>query len=634
MIGKNEENKIMSGEKRTFQAEVARLLDIVAHSLYSDKKIFLRELISNASDACDKLRYEAITEPKLIEKDPEFKITLSIDKDKKTLTISDNGIGMSHDDLINNLGTIARSGTSEFLANVKDEKTKDVNLIGQFGVGFYSAFIVSDDVVVDSLKAGEKDAWQWRSDGKGEFTLSESKKKTRGTDIKIHLKEDSHEFLEDYTLRDIVKTYSDHIGLPIIFKGEKEDETLNAASALWTRNKSNIKPEQYKEFYHHVSHAFDEPWMTMHNKVEGVIEYTNLLFIPSTKPIDLFRPERETLVKLYVKRVFISDKCEGLLPPYLRFVRGIVDSQDLPLNVSREMLQNNPVLAKIKNGLMKRVFSELEKKAKNDPEGYKTFWDNFGAVLKEGLYEDITQKEKLLKLVRFYTSKSGDKIISLEEYVKNMKPGQEAVYTIAGEDRQQLLKSPQLEGFKSKDIEVLLLTDPVDEFWTSMVGDFEGKKFLSVTKGSADLDKIEDEEEGNKDKKDAKDQKVSSETNELVASFKITLKDLVKDVRPSNRLTESAVCLVADENDMDMHMEKILQQHQQLQETSKRILEINPAHTLIKQLAKSSKNKADLEEAAYLLLDQARILEGEKLPDPVEFSKRLAHVMEKSLKAA
>jgi len=432
----------MPAEKRSFQAEVSRLLDIVAHSLYSEKEIFLRELISNASDACDRLRYAALTQHELAgpiskEGDTNFRVTLTPDKKAHSLTVDDNGVGMNHDELIENLGTIARSGTAAFMETLASDKKagangKDVSLIGQFGVGFYSAFMVADKVEVVARKAGDGQAWRWTSDGKGEFTIEPAEKDSRGTTIILHLRKGEEEFLEPHRLRHIVKTYSDHIALPILLKEGDKEETLNAASALWTRSKSEITPEQYKEFYHHVAHSFDEPWLTIHARAEGKIEYTNLLFVPSSKPFDLFDPQRKNHVKLYVRRVFITDDCQNLLPPYLRFLRGIVDSEDLPLNVSREMLQNNPILARIKTQLTKRVIGELTKKASDAPEEYAKFWDNFGAVLKEGLYEDREQQESLLPLVRF-RSTAGEELVSLEEYVGRMKAGQDAIYYITGD---------------------------------------------------------------------------------------------------------------------------------------------------------------------------------------------------------
>lgn len=619
-------------ETMGFQAEVGRLLDIVANALYSEREIFLRELISNAADACDKLRYLAIEKPELAEGEGDYKITLSVDKDAKTLTIADNGTGMTKDELIGNLGTIARSGTAAFVDNLTGDSKKDVSLIGQFGVGFYSGYMVSTEMAVVSKRAGEKDAWRWTSDGRTGFTVAPADKEGRGTAITMSLKEDALEFLEAETLRRIVKTYSDHIPFPIELDGAGEDgeaDRLNEASALWTRSKSEIEEQQYKEFYHHVSHAFDDPWMTLHFKAEGMIEYAGLVYIPTDRPFDLFHPDRMSKLKLYVKRVFITEECEDLLPSWLRFLRGVVDSEDLPLNVSREMLQNNPVLSKIRSGLVKRVLTELEKKAEKEPESYAEFWDRFGLVMKEGLYEGTADKDALLKLCRFKSSKRGE-VISLADYVSAMKDGQDAIYYISGEDIETLKKSPQLEGFEAKGVEVLLMADPVDEFWLPMIGEFDGKPFKSVTRGGADLSKIKtDDAEETEDKAE----EAESSIDGLVIALKLALGEEVKDIRASDRLTSSAVCLVADENAMDMHLERLLKQHNRLDGTGQpRILEVNPKHALIQALntKAGSDGTGDLGAAPSLLLDQARILEGETLPDPAEFAKKLADVMAKA----
>ena len=634
-------------ETHAFQAEVGKLLDIVAHSLYSQKEIFLRELISNASDACDKLRYRALTEPKLIEGDPGFRITISLDKKAKTLTVSDNGVGMDKDELTGILGTIARSGTQAFVEGLsgdgKKDKDKAVSLIGQFGVGFYSAFMVADLVEVVTRKAGTGTAFKWASDGRGEFTIEDAAREARGTDVIVHLKKDEKEYLEPARIEHIVRTYSDHIGIPIVLAGdgkETAEKTLNTASAIWTRDKKDVTDEQYTEFYHHAAHAFDDPWMTLHNRVEGVVSYTNLLFIPSMRPFDLFHPDRTGQVKLYVKRVFITDNCEGLLPPYLRFVKGVVDSEDLALNVSREMMQHNPVVAKISQGLTKRIFGELKKSAEKKPEDYVTFWETFGPVLKEGLYEDGDNREKILELARFKSSER-DGWISLADYVAAMKDGQDAVFYISGEDAEAALASPQLEGFKAKGVEVLLMTDPVDEFWLSHVGAFQDKPFKSATRGGADLAKIaktkDVEKTADDDADKADDKPAAPGMDQLIAAIKIALGDKVKDVRPSERLTDSAVCLVADDGDMDINLERLLKQHKQLdgRNLAPRILELNPDHALVTKLAKlaEDKNAKDpaLDDAAFLLLDQARILEGEPVIDAQAFAKRLSKLMAQGL---
>lgn len=614
-------------ETLTFQAEVSRLLDIVAHSLYSQKEVFLRELISNASDACDRLRYAAITAPELSAGDADYRITLAVDPAARTLTVADNGIGMGREELVGNLGTIARSGTRAFVETLSGDAKKDVGLIGQFGVGFYSAFMVSREVEVFSRKAGEAQGWRWVSDGKGAFTVGAADDVARGTRIVMHLSEGEDEFLSPLRLRQIVKTHSDHIAIPIVLTGEDgKSETLNRASALWTRPKSEITAEEYKEFYHHAAHAFDEPWLTAHWKAEGAIEYSSLLFVPSSQPFDLWEPERKHRVKLYVRRVFVTEAAEGLIPPYLRFLRGVIDSEDLPLNVSRELLQSNPTVAKIRQGVTKKILAELGRKAKDDAEAYATFWTAFGAVLKEGIYEDRDQRDALLPLLRFRSTK-GDGLVSLEEYVGRMRPGQDEIWYITGDDAAALARSPQLEGFRARDIEVLLLTDPVDEFAVPSLNEVQGKPFKSATRGGADLSKIEATAEAPKPE-------AGEGMDELVAALKLALADQVKDVRASQRLTDSAVCLVADEGDTDLHLERLLKQHRRVDASSKRILEVNPGHPLIRRLVERAAAKDPaLEDCAFLLLDQARIIEGEPLPDPAAFSRRLSEALVRGLAA-
>ncbi len=629
-------------EKLGFQTEVSRLLEIVASALYSNKEIFLRELISNASDACDRLRYAALTQPELSAGDTDFRIELACDAKARTLSISDNGIGMNRDDLVENLGTIARSGTAAFMRQL-EQKSDGANLIGQFGVGFYAAFMVADEVQVSSRRAGETQGWRWTSDGKGEFTVAPTEEApARGTRIQLRLKKGEDEFLDSTRLRHIVKTYSDHIAIPVVLRaGDKDDdkeETLNAASAIWTRPKSEISDEAYTEFYHHVAHAFDEPWLRLHFKAEGVLEYTGLLFIPASKPFDLFHPERQHGVKLYVKRVFISDQCDDLVPAYLRFLRGVIDTEDLPLNISRETLQHSPLLAKIRKAVTKRVLAELKKRAKKVPDEYDTFWDTFGAVLKEGLYEDADQRETLLELTRFATThgvgtnESGR--VSLADYIARMPAGQEAIYYLSGDDTDALRRSPHLEGFAAKGVEVLLFSDPVDEFWIPAVREYAGRQFKSVTRGATELSKIGDKKDA--DAEDKTDKPAAPGIDALVAFVKLTLTDEVKDVRVSERLTDSAVCLVADEGDIDMHLERLLKQHQQLDQAAKRVLEVNPDHPLIRRLAErlagdGAASDEALADAAHLLLDQARILEGEPLPDPAAFGRRLTSLVERGL---
>ncbi len=623
----------MSEEKLSFEAEVAKLLDIVVHSLYSNTETFLRELISNASDSCDRLRYAALTDPSLTEDSgADFAIHISIEKDSRTLTVRDNGLGMNRDDLVTNLGTIAKSGTAEFVQSLTGDTSKDVSLIGQFGVGFYSSFMVAKKVEVFSRKAGDEQGWHWVSDGRGSYRIGEADDVDRGARIVLHLRKEASEFLETARLKSVVKTYSDHIAIPVILdpvpdEEDSQEETLNEASALWTRPKTEIKDEQYTEFYHHVSHAFDDPWHTVHFRAEGAIEYTSLLFIPTNKPFDLFEPERKTKVRLYVNRVFISDDLAGLLPPYLRFVRGIVDSPDLPLNVSREMLQDNPQLKKIQKGLVGRLLKDMKSRSENAEE-YGTFWSTFGAVLKEGLYEDFERRDDILDLCRFKTS-TGEEWRSLKDYVASMKEGQDAIYYITGEDTAALKQSPQLEGYLAKGVEVILLTDPVDEFWITSVGVFDKHPFRSAAQSADDLGAIAgnkaDEEESDED-----DQAFDADIDGLIVQLKDALGESVKDVRTSARLTESPVCLVGEQGGMSLHLERMLKQHGQAEGLSiPRILEINPKHALIRKLASQSDDV--IGETAHLLLDQARIVEGEQIPDPVSFSRRLSQAMERGL---
>ncbi len=622
----------MTDQTMQFQAEVARLLHIVTHSLYSQKDIFLRELISNASDACDKLRFAAQTDADLWAGDTELRVRLSVDKAARTLTLADNGIGMNRDELVANLGTIARSGTGEFVSKLSGDAAKDMSLIGQFGVGFYSAFMVAEKVDVVSRRAGEAQGWRWTSDGTGSFSIGEAEADTaRGTVITLHLRQGEDEFLDPVNLRRIVKAYSDHIALPVLLVQDgQEDETLNAASALWTRAKSEISDEQYKDFYHHTAHAFDDPWLTLHTKAEGKLDYTLLLYVPSMAPRDLFDPARKPALRLYVRRVFITDNCDGLVPPWLRFLRGVVDSGDLPLNVSREMLQNNPVLARIKQAITRRVLTDLERKAEKEPEAYASFWETFGAVLKEGIYEDAEHREKLLKLARFRSS-TQDGWVSLDEYLGRLKENQTAIYTINGDQLDTLQRSPQLEGFKAKGVEVLLLTDPVDDFWLSMVTDWQGKPFRSVTRGGADLDAIKPAEDAAKP--ETKPEALEGAAlGTLIAALKTILGDAVRDVRESTRLTDSACCLVAADGDMDMHLERLLRMNKQFAQAaaSTRILEINTSHALIRRMAERAGQPGAteaLEDAAQLLLDQARLVEGEAPRDPQAFAQRLARMM-------
>ncbi len=618
-------------EKLEFQTEVSQLLKLMINSVYSEKEVFVRELVSNASDACDKLRYLANTKEKLIKDDPNFKIQIAIDKKSNLISISDNGIGMNKKDLVSNLGTIARSGTAHFLKELSESKTKDLSLIGQFGVGFYSAFMVAAQTKVITRKAGENKIWVWTSDGESSFTIEETEDTSliasnRGTTIELTLTKDSKEYLDKDRIQNIIRKYSDHISIPIYINDgtEKEDETLesvNSASAIWTRPKNKISAEQYKEFYNHAGQMFDDPWMTSHYKAEGKIEYTVLNFIPSTKPFDLYDPARENRLKLYVKRVFITDNCPELIPPYLRFLRGIIDSEDLPLNISREMLQNNPVVTKIRSSLVKRTISDLKKKLAKDRESYEKFWENFGPVLKEGIYEDFERKDSILEISLFKSSKSS-KLITLNEYIESMGKKQKDIYFMTGDNYENIINNPSLEGYKSRGINVLILDDPVDSFWTSSTPAYLEKNFKSVTRGADDLEKIDGEKKDSKEKKS---------TEPLINLLKEKLKDKVKDVRISSRLTDSAVCLVSDEGAMDPQLEKILQQHNQLnQGLSLKVMEINPNHKLIKKLSKMSKDKnkiGEVENISILLYEQSKILDGEKPSDPIEFSKKLINTI-------
>lgn len=616
-----------AGDKETFafETEVGQLLDIVASSLYSNREVFLRELVSNASDACDKLRYAALTDPALAQVSDDFAIALDIDPKAKTLSVSDNGIGMDHPDLLATLGTIAKSGTGAFIEALQAEEQDSVGLIGQFGVGFYSAFMVAKRVDVLTRKAGEEESWLWSSDGKGEFSIESAQRDTFGTTVTLYLKKDAKEFAEKARIRHIIKTYSEHISFPVTLG----DETLNSAAAIWTRQAKDISEEEYAEFYRLSAHAYDEPWHVMHNRVEGTVNHTSLLFIPTTAPFDLFDAERKSHIKLFVNRVFISEATKDLLPAYLRFLRGIVDSQDLSLNVSREMLQNDPTLDRIKTSITKKVLGELKKKARKSPEDYAAFWSGFGAVLKEGLIEDLTLRDRILEVCRFVTTQGTD-LTSLSDYVSRIKDGQDAIYYISGDDAVKIAQSPHLEGFKAKGVEVLLLSDHVDEFWLQHINEFEGKPLKSITRGSADLDQIvsKDTNEGDDDE--------AVDLGALIACFKLELGDAVKDVRVSKRLTDSPVCLIADDGDMDVNLERLLKRHGQLENGMPRVLELNPSHQVIIKLAERSKDAETgsdelLKDAAHLLLDQARIVEGEDPSNPSEFVRRLGVVMAKAL---
>jgi molecular chaperone HtpG len=618
-------------ESHTFEADVAKLLHLMVHSVYSDKDVFLRELISNAADACEKLRYEAIATPALLGDDPKARITLLIDAENRRLTIEDNGIGMSRGEMVEALGTIARSGTKAFMDRIQAAQGGEgAQLIGQFGVGFYSAFMVADRVDVVSRRAGSDEAILWSSDGKGSYTIGTAdtvNAPVRGTRVTLHLMEDAASYTERYTLERIVKEQSGHVPVPIaiIEKPGAEPQEIADGAALWVKPRSEITAEEYTDFYRSVAGQFDEPAVTVHFRAEGRHEYTTLAFVPGAKPFDLFDPDRHGRMKLYVKRVFITDEAE-ILPRYLRFVRGLVDSADLPLNVSREMIQESPLLAAIKKGVTSRVLGELDKLAQNDAEAYTKVWETFGPVLKEGLYEDFERRSTLLELARFKTTAFGSGWRSLKDYVGSLKENQSAIYYVTGSDIARLENSPQLEGFRARGIEVLLLPDQVDSFWVTAPIDFEGKPFKSVTQGAADLTLIPlIEGDGSSD----------VEAPEAVAGFiaglKAALGEAVSDVRASERLAESAVCLVAPESGMDRQLERLLARAGQLPSAAKPILEINPRHDLIIALAKLGDDEQDLrEDVGQLLLDEARILDGELPADAKAFSQRLARVMRRS----
>ena len=614
-----------------FSAETGKLLNLMIHSLYTNKEIFLRELLSNASDACDKLRYELNVSDKLAKnfKDYQFKINVTLDKKNKIITIADNGIGMSYDEMVANLGTIAKSGTQNFLEELDNKEKNTPELIGQFGVGFYSAFMVAKNIKVVSNKADSQDVFEWESEGTGKFTIKESDKKHRGTEITLYLKDDAEQYLDKFHIQHLIKTYSDHIAFPIeLATTEKDDkaEIANSTKAIWNKNKSQIKKDEYNAFYKTLSHAVDEPYLTIHNKVEGTVEYTNLLYVPTNKPFDVFHPDRKCQVKLYVKKVFVTEDNAPLIPAYLRFLRGIVDSQDLPLNINRETLQDNAVINKIQTSLTKKILSELKKAAAQDKEKYQNFWINLGAVLKEGLCEYNSDRETILDLCLFKSSKSGNKYISLKEYCDNMAKDQKDIYYLIGNDATVMQNSPQIEAFKAKDIEVLFLTDGVDDFWLTTTTQYQDKDFKSVTKTNLDLDKLSDKDDKKADKKETEQQK------ELIAFFKENLKDHVSDVTISHKLTSSPVCLAAAANGMDIRMERILLDQGQLKESTKKILEINPNHAIILELEKRLKTDPELvKKHALTLFDQACIIEGEIVNHPVDLAQRMSNLLEGSL---
>jgi molecular chaperone HtpG len=614
-----------------FQTEVKQLLHLMIHSLYSNKEIFLRELISNASDAVDKLRFEALSKPELLEGGAELKIRVSFDKDAKTVTLEDNGIGMSREDAITHLGTIAKSGTADFMKNLSGDQKKDSHLIGQFGVGFYSAFIVADKVEVFSRRAGldASEGVHWSSKGEGEFEIATIDKADRGTRIVLHLKSGEDEFADGYRLRNIIKKYSDHIALPIelpkeqaAVEGEEkpaqEWEVVNRASALWTRPRTEVKDEEYQEFYKHIAHDYENPLSWSHNKVEGKLEYSSLLYVPARAPFDLYQREAPKGLKLYVQRVFVMDQAESFLPLYLRFIKGVVDSNDLSLNVSREILQKDPIIDSMKSALTKRVLDMLEKLAKNEPEQYKGFWKNFGQVMKEGPAEDFANKEKIAGLLRFASTQGedGEQVVSLAEYLARAKEGQDKIYYLTGEKYEAVKDSPHLEVFRKKGIEVLLLTDRIDEWLMSYLSEFDGKSFVDVARGDLDLGNLDSEEE----KKEAEE--VAKSKEGLVERIKASLGEAVSEVRVSHRLTDSPAILAIGEQDLGMQMRQILEASGQKVPDSKPIFEFNPAHPLIEKLdgEQSEERFGDL---SHILFDQAALAAGDSLKDPAAYVRRL-----------
>ncbi len=627
-------------EKQTlgFQAEVKQLLQLMIHSLYSNKEIFLRELISNASDAADKLRFEAINNASLFENDSELKIKVAFDKTARTITISDNGIGMSRDEAVEHLGTIAKSGTKEFFSKLSGDQQKDAALIGQFGVGFYSAFIVADKITVESRRAGvaPSEGVRWESTGEGDFSVELIDKATRGTDIILHLREGEDEFLSAWKLKSIIRKYSDHISLPIQMQKEEWDdekkatvlkdelETINQASALWARSKSEITPEQYEEFYKHVSHDFQPPLTFTHNRVEGRSEYTQLLYIPSHAPFDMWDRNKRGGIKLYVKRVFIMDDAEQLMPIYLRFVKGVIDSNDLPLNVSRELLQESRDVKVIREGSTKRILSMLEDMAGSDDQAqkdkYKTFWKEFGQVLKEGIGEDATNKERIAKLLRFASTHndSDEQNVSFADYLARAKEGQDKIYYVTGDSYRAAKNSPHLEIFRKKGVEVLLLTDRVDEWMLSFLQEYEGKQLVSVAKGDLDLGKLEDETEKKQH------EETEAQYKDLVEKMKTALADKAKEVRVTFRLTDSPACLVADEHELSGNLMRMLKAAGQNAPETKPILEINPDHPLVQRLKYEEAKFADW---SHILFDQAMLAEGGSLSDPAGFVKRLNEML-------
>jgi molecular chaperone HtpG len=632
-IADQKETQNPPADAQPFQADVAKLLHLMVHSVYSDKSVFLRELIANAADACERLRYEAIAEPALQGDDVKPRITLSIDAEQKRLTVEDNGIGMSRDEMAEALGTIARSGTKAFLDRIEEKQSEEETaLIGRFGVGFYSAFMVAERVEVISRRAGTDTAWLWSSDGKGTFAMSSvplAEAPARGTRVVLHLMDDAKTYAERFTIERLIKAQSGHVPVPIavVEKAGAEPAEISDGAALWAKPKSEISAADYTDFYRSIAGQFDEPAVTIHYRAEGRQDYTTLLFIPGSRPFDLFDPDRKGRIKLYVKRVFITDDAD-ILPRYLRFVRGLVDSADLPLNVSREKIQESPLLAAIRKGATHRVLTELERLADKEPETYAKIWETFGAVLKEGIYEDFERRDAMLALARFKSTASGGGWRSLKDYVGALKTNQTAIYYLAGDDLTRLESSPHLEGFRARGIEVLLLPDPVDSFWVMPGVGFDGKPFKSVTQGAADLALIP-----RTDTEAAPPADVADAVKDFLAFVKTTLGDAVAEVRASERLTDSAVCLVAPDSGPDRALERILAGAGRLNTASKPILEVNPRHDIVVALAKlGDGERAFKEDAAHLLFDEARVLDGERPADARQFSDRLGRVLGRGLR--
>ena len=606
-------------ENLVFQAEVSKLLDLMANSLYSEREIFLRELISNSADACEKLRYEALSKKGLLGKEKELKINIRVSKKKRIVEIEDNGIGMSRQDLIDNLGTIARSGTSKFIEAMKTKKGDELSSIGQFGVGFYSSYMVADSVKVLSKSAELEESFLWSSKGKNNYVVESFNKENRGTTVTLNIKKDSDEFLDSFRLRSIITKYSNYIPFPIYLKdldNKEKEEKINEGNPLWLKDKKNIKPEDYKQFYNNISFNFDEPLKTIHYNAEGVINYRALLYIPTNQPMDLFQQDRKNKIKLYVQKVFITDDCDEIIPNWLRFIPGVIDSQDISLNISREMLQNNPVITKIKKGITTKILNEITTFSSKEVDTYLKFWSNFGAVIKEGLYEFNDHHDKILPLLRFQTSESED-LISLEDYLKKMKSDQKEIFYFANTDKDHIKNSPQLETFIANKIPVLFMTDAVDEFWLQNIQKFKEKEFKSITKGKVDLSKLKKDS----DKKDNINKNISK-INDLINVLKKELEEKISNVIISDRLTKSPILLVADETSMDINMEKLMKMHNKKTPDSKKILEINPDHPMIIKLSETL-TKVDHKKLSNLLLDQANILDGNILSNPTNYIESL-----------